>query len=72
MFITLAFTGIIVGILFLIMAVGVIIGKTSLKGSCGGSGSCDICSKDEGKECRDKDALKPYRLLTRYLPFSRQ
>ena len=71
---TLIFTGIIVGVLFLLMAVGVLIGKTSIKGSCGGtSGSCDVCSRGEGddKTCAKENSLNSWKLLTRYLPFSR-
>ena len=45
----------LMGVLVLIMAVGVIFGRNPLKGSCGGSGGCDVCSsgscsKDDGPE----------------------
>ena len=38
------------------MAIGVIIGKRPIKGSCGGPGGCDVCGADGGEKQGDNPA----------------
>lgn len=59
LFVTLA----VMLLFFLLMSVGVIFGRTPLKGSCGGVGKalgekdyvCDVCGGDESK-CEEKQS----------------
>ena len=49
-------TFIVFGIVILAMAVGVIFGRGSIKGSCGGLGSCE-CLDEKTCEKKDLDPL---------------
>ncbi len=51
-------TGVVFGIVTIAMSIGVLLGRSPLKGSCGGSGGECPCSESEKRACarRARDA----------------
>ena len=51
-------TALLFGLIVMVMAVGVIIGKNPLKGSCGGKGGPEcICDEFEQKKCAAREKM---------------
>ncbi len=51
-------TALFFGLIVLVMAVGVIMGKSPLKGSCGGKGGPEcVCDEFEQKKCAAREKM---------------
>ena len=53
-------TAAVFGAVIFLMAIGVLMGRERIKGSCGGLGACDACPFNDGEECEGDPSRKAH------------
>lgn len=51
-------TLVVFALVLLMMAIGVLLGRRSIQGSCGGADGCDLCFFKDSSQCPHKDSCE--------------